>query len=540
MRFILRNFFSIMLTTIVALVPVLTILGVDSKPQVEENRQLAKLPPVSLEQFTSAKYFRSWGDYLRDNFSFRGRLTEANAHIRYNYFASSPTDSVLVGEDGWLFYAQEGMKSDFARNNSLPLSYFNKIDRYLAELKAWSDETGIKVTFMITPNKHNIYGDSLSSKSYKGSGASLGERVSAYAEEHYPEVGLNIFPDLQLASQNSNEQVYFKIDTHWNPQGAVIAVEKLAKRLSISLMDRLDSSRSLTISPGNFGQLMGLKLKEDYNQLIPSSGWSANNFTELSDSIENLFKGQRIDRLTASKGIISSSFNPVSRPNILLIGDSFSDAMTPYISEISDVGVTIRPWSMENAPDTRFNKNLVELVSPDLIVIQIVERRLRDCGKCLYGFNPTLPEFVRQAWLEKQIHSGKPIEIEKVRILDNSRIVDLKLSQNLDILKNEDYAIIISAEPPEGALGRYMTNADSTPKLLSDEVIDAYVTGDRAKYHFFVGNRSYEYGVVRMRTIDFTEQELNNTAWSATIVPVSIFEPSNDMKAVMNGFVSQK
>lgn len=539
MTFLIRNSFALLFMVLIALIPTLTFLGIDSKPQVTENRQLADLPPLSLESFASSKYLRSWGDYVRDNFSFRGRLTEVNASIRYNYFASSPADSVLLGEDGWMFYAQEGLRADFARTNSLPLSYFDKIDRYLAELEAWSDETGIKVTFMIAPNKHNVYGEYLSSRAYQGSGPSIGELISAYAEDKYPDVGLNLFPTLQSASNGSNAQTYFKIDTHWNSLGALKAVEVLAKTLSINLTEGLDSSRELSISPGNFGQLIGLKLEETHTQFMPSSGWSGVNFSELADMIKTLFKGQRIDRLSVSKAMEASSFETVRKPNILLIGDSFSDAMAPYIKEISNIGVTIRVWGMENSPDIRFNKDLIELVAPDLIIIQIVERRLQDCGSCLYGFDPKLPEFVRQAWIEDKANSGLPIEIEQVKILDNFRIVDLKLSQNINLLEDEDNLLIVSADPPEGALGRYMTKANNTPEVLSDEIIDAYVTGDRAAYHFFVGNRSHESGVVRIRVRNFDEQELNDTVWSARIVPASSLKPNNDMAMIMDGFVSQ-
>ena len=52
-------------------------------------------------------YFSELSDYLADHTAFRAELITARAHAAAALFGESSSDQVILGKDGWLFYARE-------------------------------------------------------------------------------------------------------------------------------------------------------------------------------------------------------------------------------------------------------------------------------------------------------------------------------------------------------------------------------------------------------------------------------------------------
>ena len=71
----------------------------------QENRILA--PPPQWVGFRRLRDFTKATDaYIDDHFGLRDRLVHWNSRLRYRLGASS-TPKVVIGSDGWLFYAGE-------------------------------------------------------------------------------------------------------------------------------------------------------------------------------------------------------------------------------------------------------------------------------------------------------------------------------------------------------------------------------------------------------------------------------------------------
>ena len=144
-------------TLVLAVPPLATLNGEDHDAETEENRELTPAPALPYDRSTLAAWPEAFTNYFADHFAFRSRLVRWQALFRLRVLRSSPNPDVILGRDGWLFYAADGGVEDYtgARPFSRP-----QLDRWretLQDTQDWLAEQGIRYLFVIAPDKHEIY-----------------------------------------------------------------------------------------------------------------------------------------------------------------------------------------------------------------------------------------------------------------------------------------------------------------------------------------------------------------------------------------------
>ncbi|MBI1733470.1 MAG: hypothetical protein HYR49_11990, partial [Gammaproteobacteria bacterium] len=86
------------------------IVGAD----LEENRMLAKIPPLPASLSDYVGIPAAFDHYVLDNFGMRNLLIRFNARLKYGVLGTSPTAKVLVGKDGWMFLKGRSNMLDYA------------------------------------------------------------------------------------------------------------------------------------------------------------------------------------------------------------------------------------------------------------------------------------------------------------------------------------------------------------------------------------------------------------------------------------------
>ena len=72
-----------------------------------ENRKLADFPKLYEEGDLNKKYISDFENWFNDNVGLRELIFKMNSKIQYDIFNNSSIEKVIVGKDGWLFYAGE-------------------------------------------------------------------------------------------------------------------------------------------------------------------------------------------------------------------------------------------------------------------------------------------------------------------------------------------------------------------------------------------------------------------------------------------------
>ena len=120
-----------------------------------ENKSLAKLPALTEKGALNTEFLPGLGDYFNDHFAFRQQLVSADAEIQSKVFRVSNADTVLVGQDGWLYYTDD---LDDYLGKTLDERAIYCAAHNLALTQQYVTEQG--ATFMVTipPNKSTLYG----------------------------------------------------------------------------------------------------------------------------------------------------------------------------------------------------------------------------------------------------------------------------------------------------------------------------------------------------------------------------------------------
>ena len=328
-----------------------------------EYRDAAPLPkwPHSVAQWNEAP--RLVDNYLKDRFGFRRQLIDTHQYI-IRQLGIRPGDAkAVIGRDGWLFLADTDVVESYLgrkpfRSNEAA-AWLNAAQNIQAQVA----RRGGEFTVLITPQKASIYGeflpDYLNVAPTPSRASVLENAASTYGLSF-----LNAIP--RLLSAKDSGQLFYKTDTHWNALGAyegylALMAQLRAQGIEPEILDTTRLQKSTT--EGYSGDLARFFSNSDrYTEDAP--GLSVDNPTSLTLN-ENL-EGYDYDAFT---GYIMEA-TALDRPSVLIVGDSFTGLLLPYLRESFSRVVFI------HHEFGAFNRAILDEYTFDVVVLQMAERML--------------------------------------------------------------------------------------------------------------------------------------------------------------------
>lgn len=327
-----------------------------------EKRNLATKPDISFMDSSYKTFISDYENYVADNFGFRKRLIQLNNILKVKLLNTSPSDKVILGKDGWLFYNSEGEIDDYRGVNLFSDTELKKIKSNLEERSKWLKKKGIKFYITVAPNKSTIYSEFLPSNIKKYNQNSRLDQLVSYLSTN-SEVHI-IDMRTVLKEQKDKYIIYKKNDTHWNSMGAFIGYSEIAKVLKKDmvipeLLD-LENFKIVTVQGGgDLGNMLSMNdiLLDNYLTLVPQFETSVKSVKVDASSYPN-----------PSQLVVNENTSHSDAPKLLMFRDSFTSEMIPFLSEHFSRSVYV--W------DQYFNANLIEKEKPDVVIFEVVERNI--------------------------------------------------------------------------------------------------------------------------------------------------------------------
>ncbi|PKO22298.1 MAG: hypothetical protein CVU38_10120, partial [Chloroflexi bacterium HGW-Chloroflexi-1] len=201
-----------------------------------EKRQLAPFPGVPRSLSALVEFPDGFEAFYNDHFGFRERLVYLYNVLNVR-LGVSPTEKVLVGKDGWFFYANRedgNVIQDYRNNDPLTASDLAAWQADLEQKYRWLHAQGIAYLFVIVPNKHTIYAEYLPDYITKVGAQSRADQLVEYLAAHTAVPVLDLRP-VMLAAKGSGPLLYDRTSTHWNAWGANLAQAAIATTLAAQL-----------------------------------------------------------------------------------------------------------------------------------------------------------------------------------------------------------------------------------------------------------------------------------------------------------------
>lgn len=334
----------------------------DKYKQNSENRTLKEQPELNLEAIET--YAKEYEEYYNDNLPFKDILVKLNNEFRYKVLNISPSNYVIKGEDGWLFYdskykEDEDTLGDYQGTNKYSEEELEVLTKSLLNKKRFLDKCGIELYLFIAPNKSQVYNEYMPSKYYKNQGESKTDELVDHIKKN---TDINIVhPKDELLKLKSDHQLYSKLDTHWTRLGAYVGY--------VELMKSMDSKFE-------YKELSQLKIKAtdiksgDLASMINMNGKLDDVEYEVED-FKNNISSELVDDTVSGIKVYKS--NNLNGKKLFMYRDSFASNMIQFISSEFEDSVFL--WG------SPFSEEEIQKEKPDVVVIEVVERYLNNLDR---------------------------------------------------------------------------------------------------------------------------------------------------------------
>ncbi|WP_172136067.1 hypothetical protein [Adlercreutzia sp. ZJ473] len=301
----------VVLVLAVLLVPLVAIpfAPVDEEAELQE---LSPWPKLVEDGKLNVDYLSEAGACFDDHFAFRQQLMTANALVQSKLFGTSPTDQVVVGTDGWLYYGST--LADYQRSDVMGECMADNAAYNLALMQEYVEGCGAEFVFTIAPNKNSVAAEHMPYYLLEGEGMRSADVLRAKLVER----GVS-YVDLFEPLSHDGASLFMRTDTHWNGEGALIAYDSIMDALG---KDHEDYRNAASFIDGEFvGDLERMLLPlcpepEDFEVYEASQRFS---YANDADAATDAF-------------ICTKSDVPSSEGALLMYRDSFGNALLPFFA----------------------------------------------------------------------------------------------------------------------------------------------------------------------------------------------------------------
>lgn len=315
-----------------------------------ERRRMASLPKLWTSEGVNWNYPADAGAYFTDHFAFRQEAVALNSKIRSEVFGTSPVEDVIVGKNGWLYYA--ATLDDYQHKNGVSERMLFNMAHNLALMQEYSEGLGKTFLFTIAPNKNTLYDENMPDRlRFQVAEKSDAERLEPWLERE----NVN-YVNLFSLFEEQEEVLYYARDSHWNEKGALMVCQALldAGGKPLETCGDLEPVQEADYF-GDLGMMLFPVFGEPEYRLrysVPDS-W---RYAE-GENVEDQF---------------IRTINGAGEGNLLMYRDSFGNSLLPYMAQTFSQAVFSRqvPYPMSD----------LVMYEPDILIVEKVERHLPTLG----------------------------------------------------------------------------------------------------------------------------------------------------------------
>jgi alginate O-acetyltransferase complex protein AlgJ len=333
-----------------------------------ENRTLAPWPRPAWQVESLRALPEQLTRYFEDHFAFRQRLVRWQAAVRLHAFGVSPSDTVIKGREGWLFYAGDGAMEDYAEAPPFTPAELEIWRRTLQDTSDWLREQNMTYLFVISPDKHVVYPEFMPETIRRRPISRIDQLVS-HLRAHSTVRVLDLRPALLAAK--ARERIYHRTDTHWNDRGAFVGYQQIVDALAadVPALQRPTPAsfepRAVQSAGLDLAGMIGLTQVLDEDDLV---------LVRRRPATARILEPQNPNRRLMHARIVTEA--PHRGPRAVVFMDSFGAGLVPFLSE--DFSRVVYLWQ------TNVDPRVVLEERPQVVIHEWVGRRL----STLLPYNP--------------------------------------------------------------------------------------------------------------------------------------------------------
>ena len=284
--------------------------------------------------------------WVNDHFFLRQELISVNNAMTAALFQTSGEDSVILGSNGWLYYAST--LDDYTGLNAMTDWELSAAAKNIALMAEYCEDQGRDFRFMIAPNKNSLYPEHMPDYGVKAEIHDAHRLQALLDEMDVPYIDL--FTVISQADETALAPLYFAHDSHWNDMGAALAADTINAQFGVESNYYQSTNFSYPICyTGDLFEMVYPALEDTEDCWFYSGPALEYEFTTKAT------KPDSITLLTASD----------NEGSLLVYRDSFGNLLYPYLADSYGAARFSRSTSYDLTQEA------------DYVLIELVERNLR-------------------------------------------------------------------------------------------------------------------------------------------------------------------
>ena len=333
--------------SLIALPPGLAVVAPATSVVPFEKRERATLEPIGVEAVPET--FEAW---FRDHLGLRYPLVALRHRVKHSLFGESPTDSLVVGRDGWLFLADDYGLENWRGRDLFDAAELAAWEAMLSDLQRYANGLGAELLVVVAPSKPSVHPEKLPPSVTRAAPWTRTDQFVARLSEAGVPV-LDLRAPLRAAALETD--VYERFGTHWNGDGALIAYQEIVGALGLTALAPEALERTVTVGPGDLARMIhsGSDLSESKPRVKPRDPHARHSEVQSEDE---------------SRPRLFANVDDPDLPVAIAFRDSFATALVPLLAEHFRQSTWL--WTRTADPDE------IAAASPDFVIYEITERYL--------------------------------------------------------------------------------------------------------------------------------------------------------------------
>lgn len=363
---------TIGLFAVLLLAPTLDrVFGLDPVPRRREMRSVASWDEVREAAAQPAALPGALRRWVGDHFGFRNALIRGYARLAVEGLGVSSSEQVMLGREGWLFLGTEHAVASARALSPLRREEVAQVAVAFQTRSARLEQAGARYLLAIVPDKHSVYRQHLpAGMTQVGARTRLDrlERVLVRVP------GLTFVPLREpLLALSAQLESYDRIGTHWNACAALMAHGRLMEPI------RAWFPEAVVRLPDDYTPRWGAGGDVDLARLLGLEGVLESRTCEamprfVPRAVQAVSRRPFAENPMGEGGKIwQSRVEGLPGPRVLLVQDSFGNALRPFLAESFPEATFFVSDTVLTATDA---DALIERLQPDVVLHVFAERRL--------------------------------------------------------------------------------------------------------------------------------------------------------------------
>lgn len=281
-----------------------------------------------------------------------------------------------IGKDGWMFY--EDSFDDFTGDGQYTQSVADNIRGKMSQRVEWLDEQGIKMYFVVAPNKNSVYPEYMPDSYVMGENRRIDQAINLLEASGVTVIDGRI-PLAAAKEADPDRLLYYKMDTHWNNYGGYVVYQALMDRICADFpgaVRRTEDEYDIALMETYMkDQAYNLGYYNEFKEYGPQYALKSRETAVLVRREEKERWGQFRFSYEYPSGYSDHLYNfgfendhIPDAPTMFMIRDSFGIAMNIFLRD--SFSVSDYSWTM------RFDRSVISEKNPDILIIEVAERNL--------------------------------------------------------------------------------------------------------------------------------------------------------------------